>query len=167
MRCCGGQGGARRLAGFSGRRDSGRVRKAGEGAVESVEEDVAGRVIGAEEEVAAVSSKLELRPFVWLASGVPASGTGGNGGGDVRVGVEGVLIKGGKRGLVEIADVVKENAGEAGRGNGDDSGTWVICDERRSGNIEAALGIWGRKFPQANCVVQRGRREGIRARAES
>ena len=86
-----------------------------EGAVKGVEEEVALRVVGGEEERFAVVGEFEAGP---VGFGVRSGELLGR---EVRAHVEG-----GEGGFVVIAEVVEEDGLRGGGGDGDDGGGGVV-----------------------------------------
>ena len=89
-----------------------------EGAVEGVEEKVALRVVGGEQEGLAVVGELEAGPVRFRGL-------------ELRGGEVGAHVEGGEGGFVVVAEVVEEDGVGGGGGDGDDGGGRVVGGEVR------------------------------------
>lgn len=125
-----------------------------EGTVEGVEEQVSLRVVRREEEGFPIVGELEAGPVRFRRLHLL--------GGEV-----GPHVEGRKGRLVVVPQVVEEDAVRGGRGDGDDRRGRVVGGEVRRRQVQARLRGRRGKRPQAHRVVERGREERVRRRAQA
>ena len=127
----------------------GAEQKGFEGAVEGVEEEVAGGGVGGDEEGFAVVAEFEFCPV------------GGAGGGLVVGGGECAEVEGCEGRFVVVPQVVEKDRGGAGRSDGEHRRGRVIRCQRRGGEVQPALRRGRRQRPEPDGVVERSRHEGV------
>lgn len=125
-----------------------------EGTVEGVEEQVSLRVVRREEEGFPIVGELEAGPVRFRRLHLL--------GGEV-----GPHVEGRKGRLVVVPQVVEEDAVRGGRGDGDDRRGGVVGGEVRRRQVQARLRGRRGQRPQAHRVVERGREERVRRRAQA
>ena len=125
-----------------------------QGAVEGVEEQVPLRVVRREQERFAVVGELEAGPVRFGAL-------------HLRSGEVGPHVEGGKGGFVVVAEVVEKDRVRGGGGDGDDGGRGVVGRQVGRREVQARLRGGRGQRPQAHGVVERGREERVRRRAQA
>ena len=123
-------------------------------AVEGVQQQVALRVVGGEQEGFAVVGELEPGPVRF-------------GGLHLRGGEVGPHVEGGEGGFVVVAQVVEEDRVRGGGGDGDDRRGGVVGGEVGGREVQARLRGGRGQRPEAHGVVERGREERVRRRAQA
>lgn len=156
-----GDGAAGRVRGRGARAGAAAGEEGFDVAGEGVEEEVARGGVGADEEGFAVVGEVQFRP-VAVVGGVGAAL--GEGGGEGVFGL--VQVEGGEGGFVVVAEVVEEDGGGAGAGDGDDGRGGVVGRQVRGREVESALGGGGREGPEAYGVVEGAGEEGVAGGAE-
>ncbi len=97
-----------------------------EGAVEGVEQEVALRVVGGEQEGLAVVGELEAGPVGFRALHLGSREVGAH-------------VEGREGGFVVVAEVVEEDGVGGGGGDGDDGRGGVVGGEVGGGEVQARL----------------------------
>lgn len=142
-----GAGGAGGGAEVRGRR-VGALAVGAEGALEGVEEEVALRVVGGEEEGLAVVGELEAGPVRLRAL-------------HLLRGEVGPHVEGREGGLVVVAEVVEEDGVRGRGGDGDDGCGGVVGGQVGRREVQARLRGGRGEGPQAHRVVEGGGHEGV------